>query len=245
MRKETCDKVSALLSSASVMRQSCCMMFLDNFCCCWNLSSFNDYYIFSPVRFVRCDITFWNGFRYRQSVFHIGLKSNMKRSEVKLVHNFSLGGVSYVFPSGFNCFKDFCWKLDICLEPLLLMFNCEFFFRQVIGMFFCSKCYRHLGDMLRFVVGDVSRADNFLSTQKQFIDRMVWNKQNRYFVLSFSSTFIDNLFFVQMGSVVKWKAEKNACFVHNCVMFKGSGERLVAFTKSGVYDDRVIISRNI
>ena len=136
-------------------------MYLDNFCCHWNLSSFNDYYIFSPIRFVKCDIVFREGFRYCDSVFHIGLKSNMKNSEVKLVHNFSLGGISYVFPYGFNSFNNFCWKLDICLEPLLLMFNCKFFFRQVIGMFFGLKCYRHLADMLRFIVGDVSWADHF------------------------------------------------------------------------------------
>ena len=136
MRKETCDKMLPMLSDKCKLKQDCYMLYLNVFCCHWHLSSFNDYYLFSPVKFVRCDLVFWEGFRLCDSVFHIGVKSNFDKSEVKLVHNFSLGGVSYVFPIGFNCFKIFCLKSGICLQPLLLMFNCEFFLRQVLGMFF-------------------------------------------------------------------------------------------------------------
>ena len=68
---------------------------------------------------------------------------------------------------------------------------------------------------LKFIVGPDDGSHNFFEIQRQFIYKMVWNKQNSYFVPSFSCDFMQNLFFVQMGS-----AEKNACFLHNCVLFK-------------------------
>ena len=87
-RKETCDEMSCRCGV-------CYQLFLDCFCCCRNLSSFNDYGIFLLVGFVRCNIVFREGFTYCDSVFHIGVKSNFKKYEVKLIHNFSLGGVMF------------------------------------------------------------------------------------------------------------------------------------------------------
>ena len=73
---------------------------------------------------------------------------------------------------------------------------------------------------------------HFLNVQKQFIDAMVWNRRNHYFIASFSKSFVDKL-----SSIRKWKADKNACFYHHCVLFKGNGKRLVSFTRSGVHCD--------
>lgn len=42
------------------------------------------------------------------------------------------------------------------------MFNCEFFFRQAMGMFFCFKCYWHLADMLRYFVRSFSAGRYFV-----------------------------------------------------------------------------------
>ena len=106
-----------------------------------------------------------------------------------------------------------------------------------MAMFFCSKCYPHLSDLLKHVVGDINCQSHFLNVQKQFVDVMIWNKRNRYFLPSFSKSFIDKLDSYKINSIRKWKADKNACFYHHCVLFKGNGKRLVSFTRSGVHCD--------
>ena len=105
-------------------------------------------------------------------------------------------------------------------------------------MFFCVKCFRHLGDMLRIMVNGLNEKPFFLDVQKTFIAKLKWSKQTHYFVPSIDKCFFERLFCVEFGSISKWKAEKNG-LVHNCVFFKKSGERMAVFSKSDVYNDVV------
>ena len=112
---------------------------LDEFCCCWNLKSLNNCELFSPVHFVRSGLVFREIFRYCETVFHLGVRSDFEHNLVKLVNNFSLGGVSYVFLFGYNCFKDMCMKWCVNITVLGQMCYCKFFLDMSWGCFFVKS----------------------------------------------------------------------------------------------------------
>ena len=116
------------------------MLCLRKFCCRWNIVSFNEKNLFNPIDFVRNKVVVQCDQKLHRSSFHLGTKCDFQYGCLQLSFNFSLGGVSYVFPLGYSCFKEMCKDNGIPLKVVKKMFNFRYFFEQIMVMFGCLRC---------------------------------------------------------------------------------------------------------
>ena len=74
--RETCDETLPLVCGGSIRKASLLKLCLDEFCCHWNLRSFNDCHIFQPIHFVRSDLVFPANFNIANQFFVWVLKTS-------------------------------------------------------------------------------------------------------------------------------------------------------------------------